>query len=243
MPRSYWSVKKYGQPVVHGVLAEHGLRGDLRLVQRVRPVLDPDAAPQQRVEGVGDVADGEDVRVGACAAARRRGRRCPRPGRPSAARSTFGRDADADDDRVGRDDAAVAELDRPSRPTGPRGRRRRSRRTAGRRRARGAGRRTPAPPRGPSTRSSGSSALSSTVTWLPAAAGGGRGLEPDPARADDATTSPRAGTPRVSAVAVVERAQVVHARQVGAGQPAAGAATSRWRAAAGRSAPARRRGS
>ena len=38
---------------------------------------------------------------------------------------------------------------------------------------------------GPRTRSSGSSAGSSTVTSSPALAGGGRGLQPDPAGADD----------------------------------------------------------
>ena len=127
-------------------------------------------------------------------------------------------DPDADDDRVRRDDAAVAELDARH------------------------GRRAPAdggdghaepqvdavlpvqagehlpPSPDRARRSSGSSALSSTVTVAPApraAAAVSRPIQPAPI-----TTTFAAGPERrAQRVAVVERAQVVHARQVGAGQP------------------------
>ena len=63
MPRSYWSVKKYGQLGVGPVLVEHRRGDQRRLVERVGPVLDPDPLPEERVLDVGDVARGEDVRV------------------------------------------------------------------------------------------------------------------------------------------------------------------------------------
>ncbi|CAM5693373.1 hypothetical protein SAFG77S_09962 [Streptomyces afghaniensis] len=52
-------------PVVYRILsAEHRLGRDLRLVQRVGPVLDADVLAQQRVEGMGHVTGGIDVRIG-----------------------------------------------------------------------------------------------------------------------------------------------------------------------------------
>src|ERR1700746_2594578 len=48
--------------VAHG-LAQHGPGGGRTAVQGVGPVLDADTPAEQRVEGVRDVAGGEDVRV------------------------------------------------------------------------------------------------------------------------------------------------------------------------------------
>ena len=51
-------------PVVGGILPEHGPGSDLRLVQRVGPVLHPDVRAEQRVERACDVADRVDGGVG-----------------------------------------------------------------------------------------------------------------------------------------------------------------------------------
>ena len=56
-------MKKYGHSVVADTLPGHSPGRGLRLVQRVRPVLDPDVLAQQRVEGVGNVSGGVDVWV------------------------------------------------------------------------------------------------------------------------------------------------------------------------------------
>src|SRR5690606_24448525 len=99
-----------GQPVVGGVLAEHGAGGDGGLVEGVRPVFDPDVGVEQRVVGAGHVAGGEDVGVGGA----ERGvhehavvdLEPGRGGEPG-----VGFDADASDDGVGLDAGAVGEAD------------------------------------------------------------------------------------------------------------------------------------
>src|SRR3954471_2831568 len=51
------------EPLVRGRLAEHRAGRRLGLVQRVGPVLHPEPAAVERVEGVGHVADREDARL------------------------------------------------------------------------------------------------------------------------------------------------------------------------------------
>ena len=53
--------EEVGKTLVGGSLAEHGLRGHDRLVERGGPVFDAQLPAQQRMVGVGDVADGQDV--------------------------------------------------------------------------------------------------------------------------------------------------------------------------------------
>ena len=65
-------------------------------------------------------------------------------------------------------------------------------------------------------------------------AGGGGGLQPDPAGADDRDPA-RLGEPGLDAVTVLDAAQVVHAVEVGTWQAEASRCRTRWPAAACRS--------
>ena len=186
MPRSYWSVKKYGSSSYAASLARASTRAATAgWLQRVGPVLDPDPvdratggrasamSPTAQMSGslvrservdehaVVDVEPGALGQLERWVAHRPRRARC-RPARavPSARRTPVARAVVRRDLRD-----AGTELE-------------------GRRRARGAGRRRPVAISGPSTADSGRSAASMTVTSTPVGAGGGRRLQPDPAAAD-----------------------------------------------------------
>ena len=181
MPRSYWSVKKYGSSVVDDVLAEHRSRRDGPAVEGVGPVLDPDPGAEDRVLRGGHVTGGVDVG-------------CGRPQRrvdghavvdrePGGFRELERRpDPDADDDRVGID------FSRPSnRPPIARRRRpgavRRRCPTAGRHRVRDAESAKTSPHRHRAPAAAAGPPLSSTVTsapWCRAAAATSSPIQPAP---------------------------------------------------------------
>ena len=167
--------------------------------------------------GVGDVADGEDVRVAAAQSRRRPARRCRRPGPACSASSVFG--------------AAPTPTTTASagttRPVGERARRTRRpslvaisvTRHAGRRstpwsRCRSANTRASSAPEHAQQRQL--AVASTTVTSRAGVAGRGRDLQADPAAADDG--QPAIGAERVaeSRSRVLDAAQVVHAVGVGA---------------------------
>ena len=177
MPRSYWSVKKYGARSYAtsspSMLRAATLPCSIALSQcstRTR-------CPSTRMVVVGDVADGVHVRVG---------RAQPGVDEHAVVRGEPGRLGERGPRRRadGHDDAARRAAPRRRRPApGPARRPRRTPRAGGRRRARGAGRRRSAPIRSPITPSSGCDCGSTTVTSQPivrAAAATSRPIQPAP---------------------------------------------------------------
>ena len=171
--------EEVGHRVVDLVAAGEVVRGDLALVDRGVPVLDPDPPPQHGVGVVRDVPDGEHASAPTCAARHPRARRRRRPARPSLGEASRGlTPTPATTRSAPRRSSAVTGA--PSRRSTPCSRCRSAKTCA---------------TVGPSTRSSGRSAVSNTVTSQPAsraAAATSSPIQPAP------TTAIRPPAPKAS---------------------------------------------